>query len=567
MCPVTHRRRKGGREGALLEKGIGKAGFLENLYLTGSDPASFRTLAPRPSDGKADGIIATYNDLIAAWSPDRLEASGDLPPELLGELGRIGLFGLNIPEEYGGAGLSLPGYLKVLENIARKDMALALIPTAHLSIGLKGILLYGNEEQKSTYLPPAAKGEMIFAYALTEPKTGSDAKHIETRADLAADGSHYILNGHKTYITNANYAGGLTVFAQLDPKEPGRMGAFIVETAWDGVKIGADMAKMGLAISSTAAISFKDVKVPAGNLLGERGDGFRIAMMVLNYGRMGLGAASVGVMEQSREDMSERAAARKQFGVPIGDFPLVQEKIVRASVHAFVGRAMTSVTARLFEDDPTANAALESSHTKLYGSTRAWDTLYDALQVAGGSGYLATQPYEKRMRDFRVTTVFEGTTEIHSVYPALFLLRALGKRAGKGPVSRFYGLLRGLLTRNRWALSYDDREMNRAARRAGKYAARVRKLAHLALMIHGKRVVKREFLLRRITRMSVAVFGIISTLVQVDSLKKKGGDGAAEMRLLRYFLEEVGEEMDGSNRLGDSPREKIHRQIVRDLTQ
>jgi acyl-CoA dehydrogenase family protein 9 len=265
--------------------------------------------------------------------------------------------------------------------------------------------------------------------------------------------------------------------------------------------------------------------------------------------------------------MSERAAARKQFGVPIGDFPLVQEKIVRASVHAFVGRAMTSATARLFEDDPTANAALESSHAKLYGTTRAWATLYDALQVAGGSGYLAAQPYEKRMRDFRVTTVFEGTTEIHSVYPALFLLRALGRRAGKGRVSRFFGLLRGLMARNRWALAYDDREMHRAARKAGKYAGRVRRLAHLALLLHGKRVTGKEFLLRRITRLSVAVFGIVSALVQVESLKEKGDDVTAEMLLLRYFLEEVGEEMDGNDRLFDSPREKIHRQIVRDLTQ
>lgn len=563
----SRRSRRGGRKEALLDKEKGKKGFLENLYLAGSDPALLRAVAVPEDDGRADGIIAKYNELIAPWTPARLEKSGLLPAELLDGLGRIGIFGLNIPEKYGGAGLSLRGYLKVLESIARKDMALALIPTAHLSIGLKGILLYGNEEQKETYLPPAAKGSMIFAYALTEPKTGSDAKHIETRAEISGDGSHYLLNGRKTYITNANYAGGLTVFAQLDPEEPGKMGAFIVETSWEGVRIGADMAKMGLKISSTAAISFKDVRVPAGNLLGERGDGFRIAMMILNYGRMGLGAASVGVMEQSRDDMSARAAARKQFGVSIGSFPLVQEKIVRASVHAFIGRAMTSVTARLFEGDPTANAALESSHTKLYGTTRAWATLYDALQVAGGAGYLAAQPYEKRMRDFRVTTVFEGTTEIHSVYPALFLLRALGKSLGKGFFSRFFGLVVGLLGRNRWTLTYDDREMNRASRKAGKYAGRVRKLAHLALLIHGKRVAGKEFLLRRITRMSVGVFGILSALAQVELSRKGGGDGEREMRLLRYYLEEVGEEMATLDRLFDSRREKIHRHIVRDLTE
>ena len=162
---------------------------------------------------------------------------------------------------------------------------------------------------------------MIFSYALTEPRIGSDAQHVETMAELSDDATHYVLNGQKTYITNANYAGGLTVFAQMDGKRPGFMGAFIVETSWDGVKIGKDMPKMGLKASSTAAIQLKDVRVPVENLLGKPGDGFRIAMAVLNYGRLGLGAASVGMMDQSLKDMMKRATTRIQFGVPIGDFP------------------------------------------------------------------------------------------------------------------------------------------------------------------------------------------------------------------------------------------------------
>jgi acyl-CoA dehydrogenase family protein 9 len=294
-------------------------------------------------------------------------------------------------------------------------------------------VLFGNAEQKRKYLVPAASGEMIFSYALTEPQTGSDAKNIQTAAAVSEDGSHFILNGSKTYITNANYAGGLTVFAQLDPDKPGFMGAFIVETARDGVTIGKDMPKMGLKASSTAAIQFKDVKVPKENLLGRPGDGFKIAMVILNYGRLALGAASAGMMKQSLLDMNDRAASRTQFGVPINQFELIQEKLVKAKVNGYVASAMTTFTAGMLESNPTATVAIESSHCKLFGTTRAWDTIYDALQVAGGSGYLTTQPYEKRMRDFRVTTIFEGTTEIHSIYPALFVLRALNKRSQAEP--------------------------------------------------------------------------------------------------------------------------------------
>lgn len=543
-------------------------GFLEELYLKGFDPERFGRFTLPPEDPRAFDIIERYRELITQFPPDRLEKEASLPDELLEGLKEIGLFGLNIPEKYGGVGLGIPGYLKVLEVIARTDMALALVPTAHLSIGLKGIILYGSEEQKRRYLTRAATGEMIFAYALTEPGTGSDARHIETRAELAEDGTHYLLNGQKAYITNAHYAGGLTVFAQLDPERPGHMGAFIVETAWEGVKVGSDMPKMGLKISSTAAISFKDVRVPAENLLGAPGDGFGIAMMVLNYGRLGLGAASVGVMEQSLDDMLKRSGSRRQFGVPIGDFPLVQEKVVRARVHSFVARAMTAATAQIFGESPKAGALLESSHTKLYGTTRAWDTLYDALQVAGGSGYLSTQPYEKRMRDFRVTTLFEGTTEIHSVYPALFLIRSLGKSLGaegKGRIAQLLGLVGGLVRRQPWTLSCDDAVMKRASRQARSCAGRVRRMAHLSLLLYGKKVIKREFLLRRITRLSLAAFGILSSIAWVDSGRRSGRDVKKELQLLSYFLEEVREVVNRDGRFLDRRKEKIHRRIYHNL--
>lgn len=555
--------------GCLVSEQKGKAGFLEELYLSGFDAGRFDAMVLSGEDPGAAGIIDEYGALIKGYPPEKIEREGSIPQELMAGLKRIGLFGLNIPAAYGGVGLSIPGYLKVLETVARTDMSLALIPTAHLSIGLKGIVLFGTEEMKRRYLPRAATGEMIFGYALTEPDTGSDAQHIETKAELSEDGSHYVLNGRKSYITNANYAGGLTVFAQLDPERPGRMGAFVVETAWEGVTVGRDMPKMGLKVSSTAAIGFKDVKVPVENILGKPGDGFRIAMTVLNYGRLGLGAASVGVMKQSLEDMLKRSAARKQFGGPIGKFPLVQEKMVRARVHCWVAGCMTAMTSLILEEDPLTNAAMESSHAKLYGTTRAWNTLYDALQVAGGSGYLSTQPYEKRMRDFRVTTVFEGTTEIHSVYPALFLLRALGKRLGggkKGAVARLYYLLKELLHRYPWPLTSDDPVLRRAARIAQRNARAVRRMAHLALLLYGRRAVEKEFLLRRITHLSLNAYGILSCLVFLESAGRRNGrKRGEELAMLRYFLEETKEARRREGGFFGRPKEKIHSAIWKDL--
>jgi acyl-CoA dehydrogenase family protein 9 len=545
-----------------------KTGFLEELYLSGFDSARFDAMVLSGEEPAATRIIDEYRALIKDFPPDVIEKEGRLPDDLMEGMKKVGLFGLNIPAAYGGVGLGIPGYLKVLEAVARTDMSLALIPTAHLSIGLKGIILFGSEEQKKKYLTRAATGEMIFAYALTEPDTGSDAQHIDTQAQLADDGSHYLLNGRKAYITNANYAGGMTVFAQLDPKRPGHMGAFIVETGWEGVSVGKDMPKMGLKVSSTATIGFKDVKVPVENLLGEPGDGFRIAMTVLNYGRLGLGAASVGVMEQSLADMLKRSASRKQFGEEIGSFPLIQEKLVRARVHAWVAGCMTAMTSLILEEDPLTNAAMESSHTKLYGTTRGWNTLYDALQVAGGSGYLATQPYEKRMRDFRVTTVFEGTTEIHSIYPALFLLRTLGKRlgSGRGKMAQVFTLLKELLHRYPWPLTSDDPVLRRAARLARRNARAVRRCAHLALLFYGRKAVRREFLLRRITHLSLNAYGILSCLVMLETgARSDGRRRGEELAMLRYFLEETQETLKREGKLFDRPKERIHRRIWKDL--
>jgi acyl-CoA dehydrogenase family protein 9 len=409
---------------------------------------------------------------------------------------------------------------------------------------------------------------MIFSYALTEPLVGSDAQHIRTHAELSDDGEYYVLNGQKTYITNANYAGGLTTFAQLDANKPGAMGAFIVETGWEGVKIGKDMPKMGLKASSTAAVIFRDVRVPVGNLLGNPGDGFKIAMTVLNYGRMGLGAASVGMMSQSLHDMKARSASRIQFGQPVQSFPLVQEKLVNTRVHQQVSTYLNEWVAHLLSLDPLAPLAIETSHCKLFGTTRGWESAYDALQVAGGAGYLSTQPYEKRMRDFRVTTVFEGTTEIHSIYPAIQLLRRAARMldAAGGPLGRAWLAIQWILGPTHCRSSASDRDARRAVRFCRKSVRSIRRLLLGGLMLHGPKVFEQQFLLRRITLLSLGCFGILSLLRGLLSHSADGRLSESDKAVLRYALAEAESLRKQNGRILAPPLEKLHEGVMSELS-
>ena len=497
--------------------------FLTSVYFGRLNKAVFKNFQDLQADDRTQEIIDKYFDLSRQYPAHYFEEKGVLSKEILRKLGEIEFFGLNIPTSYGGAGLSLQQYLKVIEETTPQSMALGFTALAHLSIGIKGIALFGSKEQKKKYLVPAAAGEMIFAYALTEAKKGSDAQNIETTAVLSEDGQNYILNGQKSYITNANYAGAMTVFAQMDPARPGFMGAFIVETSWDGVKIGKDVSKMGLKASSTAAVQFKNVRIPKENLLGKPGDGFKIAMVILNYGRLALGAASSGMMKQSLKDMVKRSSRRTQFGVPINHFELVQEMMVKAKVNSYVTSAMTAFAAGMLEENPLAPVAAESSHCKLFGTNRAWDTLYDALQVAGGSGYLSTQPYEKRMRDFRVTTIFEGTTEIHSIYPALFMMRNLKKHLltkHTGKFSQMVFLIKEIFRGTIWDIKFSPKEMKQAAQVANSIAKSIRFNIITGFLFYGEKVLQRQFFLRRITYLSLYFFGILSMLARIESVKE-----------------------------------------------
>jgi acyl-CoA dehydrogenase family protein 9 len=347
------------------------------------------------------------------------------------------------------------------------------------------------------------------------------------------------------------------------------MGAFIAETAWEGVKVGKDMPKMGIKASSTATIQFDNVHVPVANMLGKPGEGYKIALAILNYGRLALGAVSVGLMDVSLKDMLKRARTRVQFGVPIRNFPLVQEKIINARAHGFVMSCMNYFTANLLETAPTEDPVIETSHCKLFGSTRAWDVLYDALQVAGGAGYLMTQPYEKRMRDFRVVPIFEGTTEIHSVYPALFLLGRLKRQLSS---HRWFARLSFIpkaffssFTAMPWHLDVGDKTMREAVKMAMANARVIKRMLLLGILLYGKKVGEKEFFLRRVTTLSLYIFGILSVVAKISKDLKAGVRNNCDLNLLRYFLEEAKEARCSSKRTFDTKKEKFGAAVLHDL--
>ncbi len=547
--------------------------IMEKIYRGEFDPELIRVAAPSMDETKVGNIVDRYGELLKEYLAGRRE-EGVLPAEMLRKMGERGFFGLTIEPEYGGLGFKLCEYLKVVEEIARLDIPAAFTFLAHLSIGIKAIQLFGNEGQKLFYLTRAASGEMIFAFALTEPRVGSDAQHIETTAVLGEGETHYLLNGGKTYITNANYAGAMTVFAQLNPEEPGFMGAFIVETGWEGVTVGKEMPKMGLTSSSTAPVKFRNVRVPKENLIGAPGDGFKIAMTVLNYGRLSLGASSASFMRLSAEEMLERANSRHQFQLPISSFQLIQEKIVRAKVGAAVAGAMNNLAAATLQERPLLTTAVETSHCKLFGTTRAWDAAYDALQTAGGAGYLKTLPYEKRMRDIRVTTVFEGTTEVHSIYPALWGMRMMAKslkQSGRSSVSLVRDLLKLLIKGENWSFPYENSIMQKSFQEAGRCAKATRVLLLSALLLYGKKLARgetadREYLFRRITTLSLYTFGLLALIRETDIKHKAGVVGAEELRILQYFTAEAKQARKDNNKLFDSRKERVASALFKELS-
>jgi len=381
------------------------------------DPETFTILLDTLRRFVRERLIPAENELVD---------TDEIPPAILKEMREIGLFGLTIPVEYGGLGLTTEEEVLTSIEMCRASPAFRSIAGTNNGIGSQGIVIDGTDAQKQKYLPRLASGELIGSFALTEPGAGSDAGSLTTSA--RRDGDHYVINGAKRYITNAPEAGVFTLMARTDPhsKDASGVSAFIVERNTPGLTVGKPDRKMGQRGSHTADVIFDNVRVPAENIIGgKEGVGFKTAMKVLDKARLNIAAVCVGAATRMLEEALTYALERKQFGQPIAEFQLVQAMLADCQTEIFAARSMTLEAART--RDAGGNVTMEASCCKYFASEMCGRVADRAVQVHGGAGYMADSPIERFYRDVRLFRLYEGTSQIQQLIIARNMIRNAGR--------------------------------------------------------------------------------------------------------------------------------------------
>ncbi|XP_032067106.1 complex I assembly factor ACAD9, mitochondrial [Thamnophis elegans] len=418
----------------LFRTGCPRPAFVKELFM-----GNFQEKEVFPYPEISNEELQEINDFVAPVEKffqeevdsKKIDEDAKIPQETLNGLKSLGLFGMQIPEEYGGLGLSNTMYAR-LGEITSQDGAIAVTLAAHQAIGLKGLLIAGTEEQKKKYLPKLASGEHIAAFCLTEPGSGSDAASIQTRATLSEDEKHYLLNGSKIWISNGGIADIFTVFAKTevvdkDGEFRDKITAFLVERAFGGITNGKAEDKLGIRGSNTCEVHFENTKVPIENVIGEVGGGFKVAMNILNSGRFSMGSASAGMLKKLIEMTAEYACTRKQFNKKLSEFGLIQDKFALMAKKAYVMESMAYLTAGMLDRPGIPDCSVEAAIVKVFSSEGAWVCVSEALQILGGLGYIKDYPYERYLRDCRILMIFEGTNEVLRMYIALTGIQYAGK--------------------------------------------------------------------------------------------------------------------------------------------
>ncbi|MGA9916825.1 MAG: acyl-CoA dehydrogenase family protein [Paraburkholderia sp.] len=354
---------------------------------------------------------------------ERVAETDEIPVDIVDDMKALGLFGLTIPEQYGGLDLTMEEEVLVMFELGKTSPAFRSIIGTTVGIGSQGIVIDGTEEQKAQWLPKLASGETIASFALTEPESGSDAASLRTRA--VRDGDHYVVNGTKRFITNAPQAGIFTLMARTNPDEPraGGITAFIVEANTPGISFGKRDRKMGQKGAHTCDVIFENCRVPARNVIGgKEGVGFKTAMKVLDKGRIHIAAICVGVAQRVLDDALRYAMERKQFGQPIAEFQLIQAMLADSQTELYAARCMVLDAAR--KRDAGENVSTEASCAKLFASEMCGRVADRAVQIHGGAGYMADYGVERFYRDVRLFRIYEGTSQIQQIVIARNMMRA-----------------------------------------------------------------------------------------------------------------------------------------------
>ena len=491
------------------------------------------------------------------YDPVEVERNGWVGDDVIRGLGELGVTGLYVPERYGGLGLSQTGYCRVFEALGQIDSSLAVVLGVHQSIGYKGIHLFGTDEQKERFLPDLAAGRKLAGFALTEPNAGSDAYHLETRAERQADGS-WVLNGEKRWIGNGN-KDVVVVFARSE--EHGHI-ALICTPDMEGFSSPFGYETLGLPGNDLRHLRFDHVRVPPENVLGEPGEGFELAMHVLNNGRMSLGTGSVGAMKKVLGLAVQHVQERQQFGHPLADFELVQEKISWMTSYLYGLESASYLTTGLV-DAGVEDYSIESAIMKVAGTEFLWYGVNRAFQLAGGAAYMADSPYAKMLRDVRIFPIFEGSNDVLRAFIALTGLEALGARLeGLGDLDlstpvRSVGLVvdyvvdrvRREIVPDR--LTHVHPGVRDLADRITDQVGRLRETSERLLRTHGRDITGRQWQQKRLAHAVMDIYAQIATLSRVTAV-----------------MNDRGAEVTGTQRyLADTFTSRASRRVHRNLDQ
>src|SRR5207248_2317117 len=484
-----------------------------------------------------------------------IDRNADIPRELIDGLGRVGVLGMTAPAEYGGSGFTQMANCRILEEVGRRCASTSVFVNAHHSIGIRALLLFGTHEQKQKWLPKLVTGEQLGAFALTEKEAGSDAANVQMTATPSADGSHFILNGEKRYITNAAIAHVLTVMARTPV--PGKEGktaitAFLVTPDMPGFEIlEARMPKMGIRGTATGRFAMSDVKVPKENILGPPGKGLKVALTVLDFGRTTFGACCTGAAKTCLTLAVKHANTRKQFNKTLGHFHLVKEKIARIAADAYAMEAMTTLTASLI-DRGLEDYMLETAMLKVFTTERLWECINDAFQIYGGSAYFVDLPLERMMRDARINQIGEGSNEVLTSFIALVGMRGPGmefkeiydtmmsfsvNRVGKAWSA---GMNRLGATVRTPSVPVQSAELRGFAGQLGRLIWRFNVAVKRALAVYREPVLDMQLIQERIAGAATELFASTCVLSRWDSeLQSRGRNGEThplDFTAPEYFL-------------------------------
>lgn len=542
----------------LLFSGPQSLGFAKGLFFGHfNSPLLFPypQLKPEEKDTVERAVAEVQQFCVEKIDAAAIDRTADIPGHVIGGLAELGVLGMTVPQEYGGRGFSQMGNVRILEAIGSHDSAVAVFVNAHHSIGVRALLLFGTEEQKRKWLPDMVAGRKLGAFALTEPEAGSDAANVQTTATPSADGQTYILNGTKQYITNGGIAQVLTVMARTPvagSSGESKVTAFLVTPDMPGFQVlEARMPKTGIRGTATARLAFKDMAVPAENVLGQVGKGLRVALTVLDFGRTTFGASCTGMAKTCLNAAVQHAKTRVQFKQKLSEFELVQKKLAFMAANAFAMEATTTECAS-FIDRGFEDYMLETAMLKVWSTDALWTIVNDTIQIHGGKAYFTDQPFERYMRDARINMIGEGANDVLRAFIALVGMRGVGEQlkgvlgAISNPLKEFGKLFKFGKEQIEARLSAPEIPIHAAATLRDEASELGKRVRDLGLAVTGllrqyrEAILERQYPQERIADAACDLYASSCTLARLDYLLTHGNHHPVEVQrdvaAGRYFM-------------------------------